>query len=192
MCNTHVEKKAKTDSEAPVMEAKKVEETTTAAEADAGLSMNINAAVDKAWEDKTFAEIAAAPPSALQGMAERVDDKFAQLHIHTVKELGEWPFFLWARAIVTLAAKEISNKRESASKMNINQALDKEYEGKSLTEILQLPPKALQGIGPKYESLLDEIGGIKTIEALGTWKFAQWANAIAECAKVENADMSHR
>uniref|UniRef100_A0A6T0ATM2 Uncharacterized protein n=1 Tax=Chrysotila carterae TaxID=13221 RepID=A0A6T0ATM2_CHRCT len=54
-------------------------------------------------------------------MAERVDDKFAQLHIHTVKELGEWPFFLWARAIVTLAAKEISNKRESASKMNINQ-----------------------------------------------------------------------
>mmetsp|Transcript_8728 Transcript_8728/g.19023 ORF Transcript_8728/g.19023 Transcript_8728/m.19023 type:complete len:112 (+) Transcript_8728:138-473(+) len=66
MCNTHVEKKAKTDSEAPVMEAKKVEETTTAAEADAGLSMNINAAVDKAWEDKTFAEIAAAPPSALQ------------------------------------------------------------------------------------------------------------------------------
>eukprot|EP00965_Chrysotila_dentata_P091444 3019347-Pleurochrysis_carterae.AAC.1 len=36
MCNTHVEKKAKTDSEAPVVEAKKVEETTTAAEADAG------------------------------------------------------------------------------------------------------------------------------------------------------------
>ena len=45
--------------------------------------------VDKAWEDKSAAEILAAPPSALEGLTEKHDEVLAGLGIKTVGDLGE-------------------------------------------------------------------------------------------------------
>lgn len=71
------------------------------------LTMNINNAVDKAFETKSLKEIAAAPVDALQGVSAGDADLLAKAFgIKTVRDLGTCKFFLWAQAIVTLADRE--------------------------------------------------------------------------------------
>ena len=48
--------------------------------------------VDKAWEDKTAAEILAAPPSALEGLTEKHDEVLKGFGIKTVADLGNWKY----------------------------------------------------------------------------------------------------
>lgn len=67
------------------------------------MAININKALDKAWESKTLAEIADAPPSALAGLSEKHDAAFAALGIKTVRDLAEYKYADWARAIVALS-----------------------------------------------------------------------------------------
>jgi hypothetical protein len=59
--------------------------------------------VDKAWEDKSAAEILAAPPSALEGLTEKHDEVLAGLGIKTVGDLGKWKYASRAAALVALA-----------------------------------------------------------------------------------------
>jgi hypothetical protein len=59
--------------------------------------------VDKAWEDKTAAEILKAPPSALEGLSERHDEALKEIGIKTVGDLGKWKYASRAAALVTLA-----------------------------------------------------------------------------------------
>eukprot|EP00658_Telonema_sp_P-2_P023423 TRINITY_DN19382_c0_g1_i1.p1 TRINITY_DN19382_c0_g1~~TRINITY_DN19382_c0_g1_i1.p1 ORF type:complete len:245 (-),score=63.55 TRINITY_DN19382_c0_g1_i1:397-1131(-) len=154
-------------------------------------TMNINSAIDKAFEGKTFTEIAAAPISALQGLADWTDNAAEKLPApapKTVAELGKWKYFVRASAIVELAAKEDEGHREEGSKMNINSALDKAHEGKSLKEVCELPCSALQGIAEHSD---EDLAGfhVGTIGKLGQWKFAKWAAAISTLAEMENADI---
>lgn len=69
--------------------------------------MNINNAVDKAYENMTFKQIADAPVDALQGVsagdAEHLKDAFG---VKTVRQFAELKYVKWAQAIVTLAATE--------------------------------------------------------------------------------------
>jgi hypothetical protein len=69
--------------------------------------MNINKALDKAFETKSFKELVNAPLSALQGLSDN-DQKL--LHeafgIHTIKDLANLKFVKWAQAIVALADTE--------------------------------------------------------------------------------------
>lgn len=60
--------------------------------------------VDKAYEDKSVAELADAPVDALQGVSEG-DAKLLKeaFNITTVRDLGTNKFFLWAQAITKLA-----------------------------------------------------------------------------------------
>ncbi len=69
--------------------------------------MNINNAVDKAYEGKSFKEIAESPVSALQGVSEG-DAKllFDAFNVKTVRDLGQLKYVKWAQAIVTLADTE--------------------------------------------------------------------------------------
>ncbi|KAH8063736.1 hypothetical protein JL722_2923 [Aureococcus anophagefferens] len=89
-----------------------------------GASMNVNDIVDKAYEGKSFAELAASPaldeahegktikeilalpPSALQGIAEHSDADLAKFKVRTVADLGAWKFAIAASAIATLAEVE--------------------------------------------------------------------------------------
>ena len=69
--------------------------------------MNIHRALDKAWEGKSFKELAEAPPSALAGISEKDAELLAQaLGIKTIRDLANNKFFKWARAIVIAADLE--------------------------------------------------------------------------------------
>ena len=64
--------------------------------------MKFGKLVDKAWEDKTAAEILAAPPSALEGLTEKHDEVLKGLGIKTVADLGNWKYAKRAAALVAL------------------------------------------------------------------------------------------
>ena len=68
--------------------------------------MNLNKGLDKEFETKSLAEIAAAPPSALAGLADWTDSTLLKLHIKSVQQLGEWKYVKWAQALVQLAKFE--------------------------------------------------------------------------------------
>jgi hypothetical protein len=69
--------------------------------------MNINKAVDKAYESKSLKEIADAPVSALQGVSEDDAKLLAQaFKVKTVKDLAKLKYVKWAQAIVALSETE--------------------------------------------------------------------------------------
>ena len=63
--------------------------------------------------------------------------------------------------------------------MNINKAVDKTFETKSLKEIADAPVDALEGVSASDAELLAKAFSIKTIRDLGTNKFFLVAQAIA-------------
>lgn len=69
--------------------------------------------------------------------------------------------------------------------MNINKALDKAFESKTLKEIVNAPVDALEGVSAGDAELLAKAFNIKTIGDLGTNKFFLWAQAIATLAERE-------
>ena len=70
--------------------------------------------------------------------------------------------------------------------MNINNAVTKPWEGKSLKEIANAPVDALQGVSESDAQKLREAFNIKTVADLGSNKFFQWANAINALASTES------
>ncbi|MGL6233989.1 MAG: hypothetical protein ACRC20_01460 [Segniliparus sp.] len=60
---------------------------------------------DKAYADKSLAELLAAPVDAIKGVSEGDAEKLkAAFNIKTVKDLGTNKFFLWAQAAVVLGS----------------------------------------------------------------------------------------
>ncbi|NMN99960.1 hypothetical protein HH308_01875 [Gordonia sp. TBRC 11910] len=66
-----------------------------------------------------------------------------------------------------------------AVSVNLAKALDKAYEDKDLSEILDAPPSALAGLTEKHDAALKEALNIKTIRELGTNKFIAVASVLA-------------
>jgi len=69
--------------------------------------------------------------------------------------------------------------------MNINSLVDKAYENKSFTEILNAPVSALQELSDVDANKLKDAFNIKTVNDLATNKFFLRAVAIAQLAKSE-------
>lgn len=67
---------------------------------------------------------------------------------------------------------------------NLNKLVDKAHESKSLNELLDEPPSALEGLTPRHDELLAELR-IKTIRDLGNWKYAKHAAALVHLAEHE-------
>lgn len=67
---------------------------------------------------------------------------------------------------------------------NLNKALDKAHELKSLKEICDLPPSALQGLADHSDDSFAVVN-INSIKDLGAWKYYKAAKAIAALASVE-------
>eukprot|EP00730_Choanoeca_flexa_P015903 TRINITY_DN7410_c0_g1_i2.p1 TRINITY_DN7410_c0_g1~~TRINITY_DN7410_c0_g1_i2.p1 ORF type:complete len:196 (+),score=63.61 TRINITY_DN7410_c0_g1_i2:89-589(+) len=65
--------------------------------------MNFNKGLDKDYETKSLADIAAAPPSALAGLADWTDSTLSKMHVKNVQQLAEWKYVKWAQALVQLA-----------------------------------------------------------------------------------------
>lgn len=68
--------------------------------------------------------------------------------------------------------------------LNLNKLVDKAYEDKTINELLDAPPSALEGLTPKHDELLAELK-IKTIRDLGNWKYAAKASALLALADGE-------
>jgi predicted RecB family nuclease len=67
--------------------------------------------------------------------------------------------------------------------INIDKAVDKSWEGKTLAEIAEAPPSALAGLTEAHDKALATLG-IKTIRDLAEWKYAGWARGIVELSKL--------
>ncbi len=69
--------------------------------------MNINKALDKAFETQSLKEIVSAPVDALEGISAGDAELLAKAFgIKTIADLGTNKFFLTAQAIVALSGKE--------------------------------------------------------------------------------------
>jgi hypothetical protein len=64
--------------------------------------------------------------------------------------------------------------------VGLNKALDKAYENKSLTEVLDAPVSALAGVSDGDAEHLAAAFGIKTVRDLGTSKYFKLAQALVE------------
>jgi len=129
------------------------------------------------------------PPSALQGLADKADELFKIFHINTIEDLANWKYFKIARALVNLQQTEVKGKREAKSQANANKALDKEYEKKSLTDIVKAPVSALQGLSAAADEHLAPLH-LKKIADLAKWKYALWAESLVTLAAFESEDGS--
>jgi len=66
--------------------------------------MEIDKALDKAFEKMSFKELADAPVSALQGVSDGDAEKLkAAFNVKTIKDLATLKYVRWAQAITTLA-----------------------------------------------------------------------------------------
>jgi hypothetical protein len=72
-----------------------------------------------------------------------------------------------------------------AVSVNLEKALDKAYENKSLSEILAAPPSALAGLTEAHDEQLLAALKVKTIADLGNNKYIRLAVALADLAKSE-------
>ncbi len=71
------------------------------------VSVNLEKALDKAWEGKSLDEILAAPPSALAGLTEKHDAALADaLNIKTIADLGSNKYLKLAAALVMLGDQQ--------------------------------------------------------------------------------------
>jgi hypothetical protein len=69
--------------------------------------MNINKAVDKAFETKSFKDLAESPVSALQGLSEGDSELLLKaFNVKSVRDLANLKYVKWAQAIVTLSETE--------------------------------------------------------------------------------------
>jgi len=70
--------------------------------------------------------------------------------------------------------------------MNVNFAVVKEYESKTLQELCDAPPHAIQGISELSGEVMSVLG-LKTLRDMGTWRFYRHARAIVALAEKEEA-----
>ena len=69
------------------------------------ISVNLEKALDNAYENSSLEEILAAPPSALAGLTEKHDVLLSELGIKTIRDLGSNKYFATAGVLVALSGK---------------------------------------------------------------------------------------
>ena len=69
--------------------------------------------------------------------------------------------------------------------MNINKAVMKDSEGKSLKEIADSPVSVLQGVSEGDATKLQEAFNVKTVRDLANLKYVRWAQSIVALADTE-------
>jgi len=69
------------------------------------VAVNLDKALDKAYENSSLDDILAAPPSALAGLTGKHDELLAGMGIKTVADLGSNKYFAVAGVLVALAGK---------------------------------------------------------------------------------------
>jgi hypothetical protein len=147
--------------------------------------MNIKNAVDKKFESMTLREILKQPVHAIQGVSEGDADLMKEaFRVSTVEQFAKIRFAKWAWAIQELSKFEADSG--AGGTLNLDNAVDKAYEGKSLKEILDSPMEALQGLSERQAKLLYDAFQIKTVKQLANQKFFLIARSIYFLALCED------
>ena len=86
--------------------------------------MDINKCVDKAYEGKSFNELAAAPLDALQGVSAKNAEMLKKAFgISTIRDFANLKFVKWAGAIVTFA-DEVETEHDKAKEALLDEAIE--------------------------------------------------------------------
>lgn len=158
--------------------------TTTTSSSDLSKhTLNCAKALKKADEADSFSVLSKENVSVLQGIGPTRLEALHSLGIKSVPDLANYKYYHTARAIVALAATE-EGSRHPDSVMNINKGLDKAYEAKSFSELVDAPVSALQGISDQKGAMLHELG-VSTIGDLASLKYCHWAESIVWLSKFE-------
>jgi hypothetical protein len=89
--------------------------------------MNINKCVDRAYEDKSFKELADAPIYALQGVAAKDAELLKEaFNVTTIREFANLKFVKWATAIAILA-DDIETEQDMAKETLLDDALEMSF-----------------------------------------------------------------
>lgn len=147
-------------------------------------TLNCSEAVMKADEGRFLKELAGSDITTIQGIGPKSEDVLEALGVKNMADLATYKYFLMARAITTLAETETKGGRPSGSSMNIDKAVDKDWEAKSFSEIAEAPTSALEGLSEKARTLFDDLH-VKTIKDLAEFKYCRYAEAIVEASKYE-------
>ena len=146
-------------------------------------TLNCAEALMKDDETKHFSALVDAPVQTLQGIGQHSELVLSALGCSTIKDLATYKYFLLARALKTLSETE-KGERLEGSVMNVDKAVDKEYESKTLKEIVAAPTAAIEGLTDQAGELLESLGA-KTIGELAECKYFCWAEAIVCAAQYE-------
>ena len=74
--------------------------------------MNIDHALDKEHETKSFKEVLELPLSALEGLTTKADEILKDLGVKTIGDLAEFKYAAWAEALTILAPYEETKTKE--------------------------------------------------------------------------------
>lgn len=133
--------------------------------------MDIKAMVERAWDNKSLAEIRDATVSALQGVGEKGQEVLQSvLNVASVEDLAQNKYVQNAQEIV------------AGTIQNIKDAVDTSWENKDLQDIANAGIEVLQGISPEGAEKLREVLNIETIKDLAENDHVQNAQKIVDKA----------
>mmetsp|Transcript_20927 Transcript_20927/g.32211 ORF Transcript_20927/g.32211 Transcript_20927/m.32211 type:complete len:216 (-) Transcript_20927:1000-1647(-) len=148
--------------------------------------LNCSKALMKADEGRLFSDIQYDSVSTLEGIGPEKTTALEQLNLPTIDKMATSKFYHIAKAIQVMATTaEIQGDRPSLSIMNIDQALDKDYETQSFQVVLEAPVSALQGITDEKAETLWKTLGVHTVKDLANLKYFHWAESIVTLGKYE-------
>jgi len=145
--------------------------------------MDIKNRFIKAYEDRNFRDLAAAPVHALQGVSQKDGEMlYKAFYIRTVADLANLKYARWAREICELA--DYAPDGDTAS---FKDKLDKKYEKKPPRILAKSPVDAIQGVSKKDAQLLKKAFNVKTVRDLAELKYIRWAQDVVDLAAPEAA-----
>lgn len=148
--------------------------------------LNANGALTAYESNSHFVDLVDAPVTVLEGIGMHSGLSLKTLGCETVRELANYKYFKLARALTVLAKAELPGKRPKDSVMNVDEAVIKGFEEKSLSEIVEAPIHALQGLSESGAERSLESLGVRTINELAEFVHCQRAEAIVEAAEYEH------
>jgi len=153
-----------------------------------GYLMNVNGALVKAHQGTPLRNVVNLPVSVLKAISEEQAKVLSEnFKVRTVRDLANWKFYQIANSMLALAEVEEKNGRQDTSLQNINDAVDKEFEKKSIATIMEQKTEVLQGVGKFLQVQMSKKIGINTMKELANFKPAKYAAALVALADYETA-----
>lgn len=142
------------------------------------------ALLDEGYRNKSFGELASAPPGILAGMTHTQGAKLiGALGVKTIADVASSKYVLWAQSITHLSRYE----RVDGFNPCLSSILDAKWEKKSLRQLTKAPPSIFTGMTDDDAAMLEEAIGVRTVEELATNRFILLAQVIAHLAKYETS-----